>query len=153
MVMLDVDGVMTDGHIIFGTDGTEYKSFHAHDGYGMTRALEHGLRLAFISGRKSFVVRKRAKQFGIKDVYENRIDKVNVFEVLKKKHKLQNNEAAFIGDDEFDLPLLHIVGFSAAPADAIAQVRKEVAYVTKAKGGRGAIREVLDMILRAKGLI
>lgn len=150
--MMDVDGVLTDGRIILGSDGTEYKSFDAHDGYGITKALEQGLHLALISGKKSAVVQKRAKLLGISDVFENRMDKVNVFEVLKKKYTIKNDEACFIGDDEFDLPLLRIVGFSAAPNDAIAAVRDEVDYVTTAKGGRGAVRELLDMILSAKKL-
>jgi 3-deoxy-D-manno-octulosonate 8-phosphate phosphatase (KDO 8-P phosphatase) len=151
--MLDVDGVLTDGRIIFGTDGTEYKSFDAHDGYGITRALEHGLLLALISGKKSVVVQKRAKLLGIKDVFENRMDKVNVFQLLKKKYNIENGEACFIGDDEFDLPLLRIVGFSAAPNDAVEAVRNEVDLVTKANGGRGAVRQLLDLILQAKNLI
>jgi 3-deoxy-D-manno-octulosonate 8-phosphate phosphatase (KDO 8-P phosphatase) len=153
LVMLDVDGVLTDGRIIFGSDGTEYKSFDAHDGYGITRALEHGLHLALISGKQSAVVQKRAKLLGIKDVFENRMDKVNVFTLLKEKYTIDDNEACFIGDDEFDLPLLRIVGFSVAPNDAIEAVKKEVDYVTKANGGRGAVRELLDLILKAKKLI
>lgn len=153
LVMMDVDGVLTDRRIIYGTDGTEYKSFDAHDGYGITRALECGLHLALISGKKSIVVRKRANVLGIRSVFENHKDKVKAFEQLKLKYKVTNEESCFIGDDEFDLPLLRIVGFSAAPCDAIRRVRDEVDYVTQAKGGRGAVRELLDFILEAKKII
>ena len=153
MVVMDVDGVMTDGKIIFGSDGTEYRNFHAHDGYGITRALNKGLLLAMISGKKSSVVELRAKKLGIKELYQNSDDKVATFIELKVKYGLLNREVCYIGDDEFDIPLLNYVGFSVAPKNALAQVRSRVDYVTQKDGGDGAVREVLDMILRAKKFI
>ena len=153
MIVLDVDGVLTDGSIIYGSDGTEYKHFHVHDGYGIFRARELGLQFAIISGRSSKVTTLRAKRLEIVDVHQGNNDKVSVFDKLKNKYKLQYNEVCFIGDDEFDLPLLRKVGLSVAPSDAIEAVRREVDYVTKAVGGRGAVREVIDAILNAKKLI
>jgi len=153
MVLLDVDGVLTDGRIIFGNDGTEYKCFDAHDGYGITRALEYKLKLAVISGKTSKVTKLRMKRLGVKELYQNTMDKVSIYQKLKKKYRLRDDEICFIGDDEFDLPLLKKVGFSAAPCDAMSIVRHGVDYVTKSAGGRGAVREVIDMILQSKNLI
>lgn len=153
LVILDVDGVLTDGRIIFGWDGTEYKCFDAHDGFGITRALECKLKLAVISGKTSKVTQLRLSRLGVRELYQNQMDKVKIYLKLKAKYHLRDDETCFIGDDEFDVPLLRMVGFSAAPSDAMSSVRYEVDYVTKAAGGRGAVREVLDMILSAKKLI
>jgi len=153
MVVLDVDGVLTDGSIIYGSDETEYKRFHVHDGYGILRSRQKGLLFSIISGKVSKVTSIRARRLEIEDVYQGENDKVAVFQHIKLKYKLDYNQVCFIGDDEFDLPLLRKVGFSAAPADAVERVRKEVAYVAKAEGGRGAVREILDMILHAKELL
>lgn len=153
MVIFDIDGVLSDGRIIYGSDGTEYKVFHAHDGYGITRGHEHGLIFAAISGRLSKVTELRMKRLKITEVHQNQMDKVSAFRTIMKKHKLKPLEICFIGDDEFDIPLLREVGVSAAPSDAMQSVRDEVDYVTTRKGGRGAVREVIDMILKAKHLI
>jgi 3-deoxy-D-manno-octulosonate 8-phosphate phosphatase (KDO 8-P phosphatase) len=153
MVVMDVDGVLTDGRIIYGSDGLEYKCFDVHDGYGIWRSQEKGIKFAIISGRASDVTTIRAMKLRITEVHQGSDDKVSVFNKIKSKHKIQNHEVCFIGDDEFDLPLLKIVGFSVAPHDAIECVRRSVNYVTKAESGRGAVREVLDLILRAKKLI
>ena len=150
MVLLDVDGVLTDGRIIYGDDGTEYKAFDAHDGYGIERALNSGLKIGLISGRISPLVERRAKELHIADVYQNFMDKVSAFEELKRKYNLSDEEFAYIGDDAFDLPLLGKVGLSAAPKNAADEVRRRVDYITKAKGGRGAAREVIDMVLKAQ---
>lgn len=150
MVLLDVDGVLTDGRIIYGDDGTEYKAFDAHDGYGIERAMKHGLLIGLISGRKSVIVDRRAKELNITDVYQNFMDKVSAFEEIKRKYNLRDIECSYVGDDAFDLPLLEKVGFSAAPKDALDDVKKKVDYVTLHEGGRGAVREVLDVILKAQ---
>jgi len=153
MILLDVDGVLSDGRIIYGSDGAEYKVFDARDGFGIVRAIQYGIVVILISGRKSLIVNKRARKLGIREVYQNIDDKVKVYKKIKKMHHIDDNEVCFIGDDEFDIPLLSIVGFSVAPKDAVPCVKNHVNYVTKSLGGRGAVREVLDMILRAKGLI
>lgn len=153
MIILDVDGVLTDGKIIFGSDGKEYRNFDAHDGFGITRAKSLGMKFAVISGRKSKATEYRIARLGVKDLYQDHMDKVKVYLKLKAKYKLDDNEVCYIGDDEFDLPLLNIVGLSAAPKNAVARVRDEVDYVARNEGGRGAVREVIDMILRAKKLL
>lgn len=153
MVVMDVDGVLTDGSIIYSSDGIEFKRFHVHDGYGIFRAREKGLMFAIISGRTSKVTTIRARRLKIADVFQGDDDKVAVFEKIKIKYKLDYHEVCFIGDDEFDIPLLRKVGVSAAPRDAIKKVCEIVDYVTVAEGGRGAVREILDLILKAKGLL
>ncbi len=137
--MLDVDGVLTDGRIIYGSDGTEYKNFDAHDGYGITRGLESGLEFALISGSTSPVIKMRAEKLGIAETYQNRMDKTNVYHEVKMKFNLNDDEVCFIGDDDFDIPLLNEVGFSAAPCDAMETVRKTVDYVAKNNGRRAAV--------------
>ena len=153
MVMMDVDGVLSDGRIVYDARGVEQKSFDAHDGYGITRALEKGITLALITGRNSPIVKARARQLGIAEVHQGVTDKVAVFRRLKSKFGFPPEECCYIGDDEFDLPLLSAVGFSAAPCDAMAKVRENVDYVSSAAGGRGAIREILDLVLRSRKLI
>jgi len=150
MVILDVDGVLTDGRIIFGSDGKDYRCFDAHDGYGITKAITSGIRIAAISGKSSNATAMRLKRLGIRDLYQGEMDKVKVYRTLKKKYGIQNRQVCYVGDDEFDLPLLRIAGLSAAPADAIECVASEVDYVSTKNGGRGAVREVIDMILLAK---
>ena len=147
MLLLDVDGVMTDGGLYYSADGVEMKRFHAHDGYGVVRAREHGLRIGIISGRTTPIVEARAKVLKIEDVFQGNIDKVTPMRSLQEKYGLQESEFAFIGDELFDLPLLRLVGFSAAPRNARAEVKREVDYVTKVDGGNGAVREVIDMII------
>lgn len=153
MVILDVDGVLTDGRIVYDASGLEHKCFDVHDGYGIDRAQKLGLNFAIISGRRSGVVTHRARELAIEECHQGADDKVAVFEQIMAKYHITEQEACFIGDDEFDLPLLRVVGWSAAPADAMPKVRREVDCVTKAKGGRGAVREILDRILAAKNLL
>lgn len=147
LIVLDVDGVLSDGRIILDERGKEYKSFDVHDGYGIRKAMEAGLRFAIISGRKSKVVPHRARLLGIPDVHLGAKDKLSVFRKLLAKHGLRAVEACCIGDDEPDLPILRAAGLSAAPSTAVAAVRAEVHVVTRVGGGRGAVREVIDLIL------
>jgi 3-deoxy-D-manno-octulosonate 8-phosphate phosphatase (KDO 8-P phosphatase) len=153
IVILDVDGVLTDGSIIYDANGMEYKRFHVHDGYGIFRGREKGLKFAIISGRTSKVTAFRAQRLKIKDVHQGSEDKVSAFRKISKKYRLRPEEVCFIGDDEFDLPLLRLVGISAAPADAMDKVKREVEYISGKRGGRGAVREIIDMILTAKKLL
>jgi 3-deoxy-D-manno-octulosonate 8-phosphate phosphatase (KDO 8-P phosphatase) len=153
MIILDVDGVLTDGKIIFSSDGKEYRNFNAHDGFGITRAKSVGMKFAVISGKTSKATTYRMARLGIKDLYQNHMDKVTVYKKLKAKYKLDDKEICYMGDDEFDLPLLRIVGFSAAPHNAVPVVCKEVDYVASNEGGDGAVREVIDMILREQKLL
>ncbi|HEY9167212.1 MAG TPA: HAD hydrolase family protein [Candidatus Kryptonia bacterium] len=151
MILLDVDGVLTDGAIIYGVDGLELKIFDSQDGYGITNAMKNGIRVGIITARKSEVVQRRAADLGIVDIFQGSMDKVTPFEEIKKKFSLSGSETAYIGDDLLDLPLLQKVGFSAAPANAVRDIKMQVDYVAKASGGHGAVREVIDLILKAQG--
>jgi 3-deoxy-D-manno-octulosonate 8-phosphate phosphatase (KDO 8-P phosphatase) len=148
MLLLDVDGVMTDGGIYYAADGVELKRFNAQDGYGIVRAREHGLKIGIISGRSTPVVDARARVLQIEEVFQGVDDKVAVMNDIQKRHALRREELAFMGDDLFDLPLLRAVGFAAAPRNARPQVRRAVDFVTATDGGNGAVRDVIDFILQ-----
>ena len=151
MLILDVDGIMTDGRIIMDHNGEESKNFDVRDGHGLKLLQRYGLKVAILTGRRSKVVEYRAKDLDIKDVYQKVFNKKEVFEKILKKHKLLPAEAAYMGDDIIDIPVLRIVGFSASVADAMDVVKKTVDYVSGYKGGRGAVREICEMILKAQG--
>jgi 3-deoxy-D-manno-octulosonate 8-phosphate phosphatase (KDO 8-P phosphatase) len=148
---MDVDGVLTDGRIILDANGAELKFFDAHDGYGIVRAQLQGIRCAIISGRSSSAVRKRAAELGIRDLAMGVADKERALRALFAKYALSSKQVCCIGDDEPDLAMLAAAGVSAAPASAVASVRRTVDYVTRAAGGRGAVRELLDLIDAAQG--
>jgi len=150
MVLLDVDGVLTDGSIIYSSNCGEIKVFNAQDGYGIVRAIELGLKVGIITGRESQIIEKRAKELGIVDLIQNAIDKVKPFESLKSKYNLKSEEFCYVGDDILDIPLLKIVGFSAAPSNARNEVKRIVDYVASSPGGNGAVREIIDFILKAQ---
>ncbi len=150
LVLLDVDGVMTDGGIYYTASGVEMKRFHAQDGYGIARGHEHGLTFGIISGRNTPIVTRRAKDLKIEEVHQGSDDKLAVLEDIKKRQRLTVSECCFMGDDLFDLPLLSVVGLSAAPANARVEVRRRVDYVCRARGGEGAVRELIDLLLAAQ---
>lgn len=149
-LLMDVDGVLTDGSIVYSSNGIETKIFDVKDGYGITLARESNIIPGIITGRTSDVVVRRSQELGITDVYQNVRDKKTTYEEFKSRYGLKDEEIAYIGDDVLDLSVLKIVGFSAAPKDAHASVKLAVHYVTKLKGGRGAVREIIDLILSAK---
>ena len=151
LLILDVDGVMTDGRIIMDNEGKEIKNFNVRDGHGLKLVQRYGIKVAILTGRQSKVVEHRAKDLDIKDVYQKVFNKKDVFEKIMKNHKLSPDEAAFIGDDIVDIPVLRRVGFSVAVADAADVVKKSVDYVARNSGGRGAVREICEMILKAQG--
>ncbi len=153
LVLLDVDGVLTDGRIIIGNVGlaiTETKFFDSHDGFGIRRAIESDLRVGILTGRRSELVEARARELGITDIYQGIEDKMKAYADMKDFAKLRDDEICYVGDDIPDLPLLETVGFSAAPSDAVAEVRSEVDYIADHAGGSGAVREILDMILKTQ---
>ena len=150
LLILDVDGVMTDGRIIMDNEGRETKNFNVRDGHGIKILQRYGIKVAILTGRQSKVVEYRAKDLEIDDIYQKVFNKKEIFQTILKKHKLSADAAAFMGDDIVDIPVLKSVGFSAAVADAIDVVKKSVDYVTKNKGGNGAVREVCEMILKAQ---
>lgn len=151
LLILDVDGVMTDGSIILDSQDNEIKAFHVRDGHGIKMAQGVGIEIAIISGRESRVVERRALELAIKEVYQKALNKIDVYEKMLKKFGLKDDEVAYIGDDINDMPLLKRVGLSIAVADADKRVKEIVDYVTEIDGGRGAVREVIDVILKAQG--
>ncbi|MEE8484550.1 MAG: HAD hydrolase family protein [Nitrospinota bacterium] len=150
LIALDVDGVLTDGRIIIDGEGTESKNFHVRDGLAIALALRNGMKIALISGRYSKVVEIRAHELGIRDIHQNASDKLKIFNAVLEKHGMAYSEAAFMGDDINDLPVLEKAGLSAAPADADENVKKKVDIVTKKNGGHGAVREVVEFIMTAQ---
>lgn len=150
-VLLDVDGVMTDGRVGLLPDGGEIKYFSIYDGLAIRMAQRFGIEVGFISGRKSQEVVARGKELGVGVVIQGSKDKVKDLEKLLQEKSLQLEEVAYVGDDLPDIPVLKRVGFSAAPRTAAEPVKYYVHYVTKAKGGDGAVREVIDLLLKASG--
>ena len=144
---MDVDGILTDGRIILGNNGNEYKAFHSQDGQGIKLLQEKGILPVIITGRKSELVKNRAEELDIKEVYQNIGDKLKIFDKVIKKYELNYSETAFIGDDISDLPLLKKVGLSFTAANGVKKVKDTVDYITKKRGGRGAVREVCDILL------
>lgn len=147
LFIMDVDGTLTDGKVYIGPGGEEFKAFNIKDGLGIKYLIKRGIVPAIITGRKSEIVLTRAKELGIEEVYQGIEDKLSVYHQLVEKYKLNAEEVAFIGDDLNDLSLLDQVGLSFCVADAVETVREKVDYVTKQKGGEGAVREAIDLIL------
>ncbi|HOW56625.1 MAG TPA: HAD-IIIA family hydrolase [Smithellaceae bacterium] len=151
MLIMDVDGVLTDGRIIMDDAGRETKNFDVRDGHGIKVVQRYGIKVVLLTGRRSEVVKRRARDLDIKQVYQKVFNKKEILAEILRKNKLQAAEVAFIGDDIIDIPVLRAVGFAAAVGDALDVVKKAVDYVTKHGGGRGAVREVCEMILQAQG--
>ncbi|HEB74918.1 MAG TPA: HAD-IIIA family hydrolase [Nitrospirae bacterium] len=151
LLILDVDGVLTDGGIILDNEGNEFKSFHVRDGHGIKLLIRKGVDVAIITGRHSKVVERRAHELGVKEVHQRCLNKVIAYEQIKEKFSLQDEEIAYIGDDVVDIPILRRVGLPVTVADASEDVRRFSAFVTANRGGRGAVREITDLILKAKG--
>lgn len=150
LLLLDVDGVMTDGGVYYSGTGDEQKKFNIQDGYGIVKAQREGIKVGIITGRVSAIVKRRATELGIVEVHEGVEEKGMIYHEIKSRLGLSDGEIAYIGDDEPDLPVLQQVGFSAAPADALEVVRRTVAYVCKRSGGKGAVREVIEKILAVR---
>lgn len=147
LLVLDVDGVLTDGKLYIADDGSETKSFHVQDGLGLKYLLDKAIAVAVISGRKSTATMKRIEELGIKYAYYGVMNKIEPFQALQQQLHLQNENIACIGDDLPDLPIIQTAGFGVAVANAVLKVRQAADYITKAKGGEGAVREVCDIIL------
>lgn len=150
LLILDVDGVLTDGKIIYNDRGEEIKAFHVRDGHGLKLLMRAGIGIALITGRKSKVVLHRARDLGIKNVYQRVTNKIEVYEKILKGEKLKDENVGFVGDDLVDIPVLKRVGFSAAVGDAIPEVREVADYVASKKGGEGAVREICELLLKVQ---
>jgi 3-deoxy-D-manno-octulosonate 8-phosphate phosphatase (KDO 8-P phosphatase) len=151
LLLLDVDGVMTDGRITFDDGGGETKAFDVKDGHGIKLLQRAGIRVGIITGRQSAVVDRRAMELGIDLVYQGAKDKLVPFWEILHKTGLKPEEVAYVGDDLPDLPVLRRVGFAATVADAMDDVKPHVHYITSHSGGRGAVREICDLLLRESG--
>jgi 3-deoxy-D-manno-octulosonate 8-phosphate phosphatase (KDO 8-P phosphatase) len=151
MLVLDVDGVLTDGRLIVHNDGTESKYFDTHDGHGIRLWQRAGLQVALLSGRACPAVERRAEQLGIAHVMLECHFKRPAIEGLLRETNLTAEKAACIGDDLPDLPVIRYVGFGVAVANAVAEVKEQADYVTTRSGGRGAVREVIEYILKNSG--
>ena len=148
----DVDGVLTDGKIIYKSSGGQLKHFDVKDGLGLYLLKKAGLRTAIISARGSRVVRLRSRDFKADKLYLNASPKIDSYKKLKRYFKVKDEEVCFMGDDLPDLQVMKNVGFAACPKDAVAEIKREANYVAKRQGGRGAVREVAELILKTKGL-
>ncbi len=151
LLLLDVDGVLTDGRIIYDNQGNELKAFDVKDGHGLKLLQRSGVKVGIITGRSSAVVAKRAQELGIEILYQGALSKLGPYQEILAEQGLSDEQVAYVGDDVVDLPILRRVGFSATVADAVPDVQPLVDYVTTRPGGRGAVREICDLILRANG--
>ncbi len=150
LLIMDCDGVLTDGRILMTGEGDEMKTFDVRDGHGIVMFHRAGLRTAIISGRKSVVVQRRAKELGIAHVYEMAWVKLEPYGQILEAESLNDEAICYVGDDVVDIPLLCRAGLAIAVADAVKEVKAHAHYVTQAKGGRGAVREVIELILNAQ---
>jgi 3-deoxy-D-manno-octulosonate 8-phosphate phosphatase (KDO 8-P phosphatase) len=148
----DVDGVMTDGGIYLAADGTETKRFNSRDGHSIKLLVRSGIRLAIITGRKSRVVEVRAQELGITAIHQAASDKLAVYERILAEEGLSPDETAFAGDDMVDLPIMIRCGLAMCPSDAAPEVLSRSHFVARSGGGRGAVREMAEHLLRGKGL-
>jgi 3-deoxy-D-manno-octulosonate 8-phosphate phosphatase (KDO 8-P phosphatase) len=153
LVIFDVDGVLTDGSIIIGDDGEEYKAFHSRDGHGMRLLQYTGIDIAIITGRTSKVVEHRMSSLGINHVYQGQKVKLPAFEDLIKRLKLKPEQCAYVGDDWVDLAIMNRVGLAIAVQDADALVKKHAHWITPSSGGKGAAREVCELIMEGQGTL
>ena len=150
LLLFDVDGVLTDGVITLHADGTESKGFHIRDGAAIVWAQRAGLPVGLLSARRSGATEQRAAQLAIRIVSQGVPSKLEGFEQILKQTSVAEESVAYMGDDLLDLPVLARVGLSAAPADAAPEVRARVDWVSQAGGGRGAVRELIELVLRAQ---
>jgi len=151
LLILDVDGVLTDGKLFFDNDGNEYKSFHAQDGHGIKMLRQTGVEVAVISGRKSKSVALRMKNLGVDHVYQGHENKIAAFNEIIEKIGITPEQAAHVGDDVIDLPVMIRVGLAIAVNDANFAVKQHADWCTALPGGQGAVREVCDFIMQAQG--
>ena len=150
LFLLDVDGVLTDGRIIYDDYGDEIKCFHVHDGLGLSLLNKAGIKTAFITSRKSRAVARRAKDCGVSKVYFKAFPKIKSYTRALKKFKVKDEETAYMGDDLLDLGVMKKAGLSIAVPDACNEARAASHYVTTEQGGRGAVREAAELILKTQ---
>ena len=153
LLIFDVDGVLTDGSLFIGDDGQEYKAFNSRDGHGIKMLIKHGVTVAIITGRTSKVVEHRMENLGVEHVYQGKLDKLPAYEELASKLGINAEETAYVGDDVVDLPVMRRVGLAIAVQDAHPLVRTHSHWQTPSCGGRGAARDVCEMLMEAQGVL
>jgi 3-deoxy-D-manno-octulosonate 8-phosphate phosphatase (KDO 8-P phosphatase) len=153
LLIFDVDGVLTDGSLFVGDDGQEYKAFNSRDGHGIKMLKSHGVEIAIITGRTSKVVEHRMENLGITRVYQGKLHKLPAFEELLAEAGIAAEETAYVGDDVVDLPVMRRVGLAIAVQDAHPLVRQHSHWQTPSTGGRGAARDVCEMLMEARGVL
>jgi 3-deoxy-D-manno-octulosonate 8-phosphate phosphatase (KDO 8-P phosphatase) len=151
LLVLDIDGVLTDGRVIYDSQGREIKLFDVTDGHGLRLLQRAGVEIIWLSGRESEVNRIRAKELGISEIHEDAKIKLPVLEKILAGHKLDAEQVAYMGDDLIDLPAMRAVGLALAPASARPQVKAEAHWVARRPGGRGAVRDACELLLRSSG--
>lgn len=147
MLVMDVDGTLTDGKIYMSSNGELMKAFNIKDGYALARLSQYGITPVIITGRKSKIVERRCEELNIKEVHQGVANKTYKLREICRRKKIELGQCAYIGDDLNDLPCMLLCGLKAAPADAVKQVREKADYVCESKGGEGAIREFCELIL------
>ncbi len=153
LLILDVDGVLTDGRLYFGNEGESHKAFNSLDGHGLRLLMDNGINVAIITGRQSNIVKHRMGDLGVTQIYQGYRDKLPAFEQLLEDTGLQPEQIAYMGDDILDLPVMSRVGLSVSVPNGHVFAREHSDLVTQASGGRGAVRELCDFLLQAKGLL
>ena len=151
LLLMDCDGVLTDGRVWLLDNGDEHKSFNTHDGLGLSLLHRAGVKSGIISGRSSHAVTRRASELGIEFVRQGDPHKIEAFEEVLRQAGVDEKEVAFVGDDLTDIPIMRRAELAVSVADAVAEARSVAHYVTQAKGGRGAVREVIEIILKSQG--
>jgi 3-deoxy-D-manno-octulosonate 8-phosphate phosphatase (KDO 8-P phosphatase) len=150
LLILDVDGVLTDGRIVIDDQGTESKFFNVKDGHGMRLIMRAGIPIVFLSGRTSEASQRLAHELGASKVYQNIHNKIDAYEEILEQNGLQDCDVGYVGDDVVDLPILRRVGFSAVVADATEEIKSVADYITEKEGGKGAVREIIELVLRSQ---
>lgn len=151
LLIFDVDGVLTDGSLYLADDGQEYKAFNSRDGHGIKMLMGHGVEVGVITGRTSKVVEHRMANLGIRHIYQGQLDKVPAFEKLLEDVGVSAGDTAYVGDDVVDLPVMRRVGLAVAVQDAHPFVKQHAHWQTPSNGGRGAARDVCELLLEARG--
>lgn len=151
LLIMDVDGVLTEGQIIYGQNGVELKAFNVRDGHGIKLIHRAGLKTAIITGRESEAVTRRAQELDISYLIQNAKNKIEAYREILKESGFKEHEVAFIGDDLVDIPVMRRVGVAVTPSDGHELVKQYALLITRKKGGQGAVRELIEIILKAQG--
>lgn len=150
LLMLDVDGVLTDGAIIYDNFGDELKNFSVYDGFGLILLSRAGIPVVIVTAKASKIVKRRARDMRVTKIYQNATDKLKVYGKVLKKFKLTDEQVCFVADELIDLPVIKRAGLAVGVPNAVAEIKQNSHYITKAEGGKGAVREVIELILKSQ---